>query len=57
MTVEFIGMLAAQESSEIIAPRGPIIDPGFLRDFALAHEAGGFDRVLIGYSLAQPTDS
>ena len=49
MTVEFIGMLAAQESSEIIAPHGPIIDPGYLRDWALAHEAGGFDRVLVGY--------
>lgn len=49
MSVEFIGMLAAQESSEIVAPHGPVIDPGLLRDWALAHEAGGFDRVLVGY--------
>ena len=49
MTVEFIGMLAAQESSEIVAPHGGLVDPGFLRDFALAHEDGGFDRVLVGY--------
>ena len=49
MTVEFIGMLAAQESSEIVAPHGALVDPGFLRDFALAHEDGGFDRVLVGY--------
>ena len=29
MTVEFIGMIAPQEYSEIIPPRGPVADPDF----------------------------
>src|SRR6202034_3658456 len=28
--------------------------PGYVRRFARAHEDAGFDRVLIGYSSAQP---
>jgi alkanesulfonate monooxygenase len=49
MTVEFIGMIATQEASEILASAGPLIDPAFTVRFAQAHEAAGFDRVLIGY--------
>ena len=30
------------------------IDPDFVRDFARAHEAAGFDRVLIGYHSTGP---
>jgi alkanesulfonate monooxygenase len=54
MTVEFIGMIAPQEYSEIIAPRGPVVDPDFTVRFAQAHEDSGFDRVLIGYFSNAP---
>jgi alkanesulfonate monooxygenase len=49
MAVEIIGMIATQEASEILALQGPPIDPEFTARFAQAHEAAGFDRVLIGY--------
>jgi alkanesulfonate monooxygenase len=49
MALEIIGMIATQEASEIMPAQGPPIDADFTRRFAQAHEAGGFDRVLIGY--------
>ena len=33
---------------------GPPVDPGYLARFAQAHEAAGFDRVLIGYHASGP---
>src|SRR5438309_5083982 len=54
MPVEFIGMIATQEQSEIIPRSGPVVDRGFVRRFVQAHEDGGFDKVLIGYSAARP---
>src|SRR4051794_8008569 len=47
--MEIIGMIATQEASEILTPRGELIDADFTSRFAQAHEAAGFDRVLIGY--------
>jgi alkanesulfonate monooxygenase len=52
--VEFIGFVATQEVSEIIAPTGQVIDTDYARTVALAHEAGGFDRVLMAHSSASP---
>ena len=49
MTVEFIGMIHHREASEIMAPPPVIMDRGYVRDFAQAAEAGGFDKVLVGY--------
>jgi alkanesulfonate monooxygenase len=49
MALEIIGMIATQEASEIMSAQGPPIDADFTARFARAHEAGGFDRVLIGY--------
>ena len=49
MPVEFIGWIAAQETSEIIAPTGPAYDPAYIVEVARAHEASGFDRALTGY--------
>ncbi len=49
MTVEFIGMIHHREASEIIPPPAVIMDRGYIRDFAQAAEAGGFDKVLVGY--------
>jgi alkanesulfonate monooxygenase len=54
MPVEFIGFVGTQEVSEIIAPSGPAIDPDYTRAVALAHEASGFDRVLMAHSSASP---
>ncbi len=54
MPVEFIGMIATQEASEIRALQGPLVDPQFVARFAKAHEDSDFDRVLIGYSSASP---
>jgi alkanesulfonate monooxygenase len=54
MPVEFIGMIATQEASEVMAPAGPLIDAEFTARFARAHEDGGFDRILIGYGSRWP---
>jgi alkanesulfonate monooxygenase len=54
MTVEFIGMIASQEYSEIIPASGPAVDPAFTARFARAHEESGFDRVLVGYGATWP---
>jgi alkanesulfonate monooxygenase len=54
MPVDFIGMISHRLASEIIPPRGPIFDPDYIRDFARAHEQGGFDRILIGYYSNAP---
>ena len=54
MPVEFIGMIATREYSEIHPPRGPVVDVEFTRSFARVHEQAGFDRVLIGYYSNAP---
>jgi len=55
VTVEFIGMLQPRVQSEIHQPdRSVVLDLDYLREFARAHEAGGFDRVLIGYYSDAP---
>jgi alkanesulfonate monooxygenase len=54
MPVEFIGMISTKDQSEIRGSRGPVVDRGYVRRFARAHEDAGFDRVLIGYSSSQP---
>jgi len=55
MSLEFIGMIQPRLQSEIHpADKAVVLDKGYLRDFARAHEAGGFDRVLIGYYADAP---
>ncbi|WP_236791493.1 LLM class flavin-dependent oxidoreductase [Amycolatopsis sp. GM8] len=54
MAVEFIGMIGTRDTSETRPARGPVIDPGYVRRFARAHEDAGFDRVLIGYGAGWP---
>jgi alkanesulfonate monooxygenase len=54
MPVEFVGMIATQAQSEIHPPSGPVVDRAYVRAFARAHEDGGFDKVLIGYSAGRP---
>lgn len=47
--IEFIGMVQPREQSEIHPATGPAIDLRYLVESAKVHEAGGFDRVLIGW--------
>ena len=55
MSVEFVGMIATLDQSETRAAKGgPLIDREYVRRFARAHEDGGFDKVLIGYSSGSP---
>ena len=55
MSIEIIGMVGTKEVSESRGSfDGPVIDPGYLARFAQAHEAAGFDRVLIGYGATGP---
>jgi alkanesulfonate monooxygenase len=54
MPVEFIGWIDTQESSEISLRPGPLVDAGYLRDIAGAHEEADFDRVLIGWFSSRP---
>jgi alkanesulfonate monooxygenase len=49
VTLEFIGMIQPRLQSETHAPSGPSIDPEYLRASVLAHDEGGFDRILIGW--------
>ena len=54
MPVDILGMISHRLASEVIAPRGPIFDHDFIRDFAQVHERAGFDRILIGYYSNAP---
>ncbi|MDR3507359.1 MAG: LLM class flavin-dependent oxidoreductase [Caulobacteraceae bacterium] len=49
MSVEFIGFLHYQESSESLAPSGAVVQPEFVKAFAQAQDQGGFDKALIAY--------
>ena len=50
MSIEFIGMIASEQKSEIHPAQGPLIDPDYIARFAQAHEVAGFDRVLIAHN-------
>ena len=55
MPVEFVGMISTLDQSETrTGGDGPLIDRDYVRRFARAHEDGGFDKVLIGYSSRPP---
>src|SRR5207302_11462779 len=49
--IEIIGMISTTLASEIYGKSiiTGAVDPRFIADFARAHEAGGLDRVLVGY--------
>ncbi|MGW6268868.1 LLM class flavin-dependent oxidoreductase [Streptomyces sp. NPDC055060] len=53
-SVEFIGMIGTQDTSETRPAQGPLIDAAYTTRFARAHEDAGFDRILIGYSSSRP---
>jgi alkanesulfonate monooxygenase len=55
MSLEFIGMIQPRLQSEIHpADKSIVLDKAYLKDFAQAHEAAGFNRVLIGYYADAP---
>jgi len=54
MTVEFIGAIGTRNGSEIHKPSGTIIDRDWLTKIAQAHEAGGFERVLVAQHSTSP---
>jgi alkanesulfonate monooxygenase len=49
MSVEFIGFVGFQHSSEIHPATGPVLDAAYVETLARAHQDGGFDRVLIAF--------
>ena len=44
MSVEFIGFISNNNSSETIVRTGPVLDPPHIETVAKAHELAGFDR-------------
>ena len=52
--LEFTGMISHRPQSEIHPPSGPVIDPDYIRRFAQAHEAAGFDRILVSWGSTAP---
>ncbi|MEC3947458.1 LLM class flavin-dependent oxidoreductase [Sphingobium sp. HWE2-09] len=53
MPCEIVGLHYFADSSEVHPKRG-VFDPAFLRDYAIAHEEAGFDRILIGQTATWP---
>jgi len=54
MPIDLFGMISHRRQSEIIPPGFPVFDHDYIRDFAQAHERGGFDRILVGYFSNAP---
>lgn len=54
MSVEFIGFVGAREASESIAPRDGALNVDYVETSAKAHEASGFDRVLVAFHSTTP---
>lgn len=54
MSIQLLGMIGHRLASETLAPSGPLFDKDYITRFAQAHEAAGFDRVLVGYWSDQP---
>jgi len=54
MELEFIGMIGTRKVSEIHPAQGAPIDRAYVRAFARAHEAAGFDRILVAHHSTGP---
>jgi alkanesulfonate monooxygenase len=52
--VEFIGFISTNDQSEIHRRAGEVVDPGYVRKVARAHEEADFDRALIAFSSGSP---
>ena len=49
MPVDIIGMITATPGAEVDVPGGAAVQPDYVRRFAQAHEAAGFDQILVGH--------
>ncbi|MGT0247957.1 LLM class flavin-dependent oxidoreductase [Burkholderia pyrrocinia] len=49
MPVDIIGMITATPGAEVDVPGGAAVQPDYVRRFARAHEAAGFDQILVGH--------
>src|SRR3984885_13240129 len=54
MSIEFIGFISNNNSSETIVRQGPVLDPVHIETVAKAHENAGFDRVLFAFHSTTP---
>jgi alkanesulfonate monooxygenase len=54
MSIQILGMVSTSYGSESAGWQGPVVDPGYLADFARAHEEAGFDRALVAHSASSP---
>src|ERR1700744_5462887 len=54
MSVEFIGFITNNNSSETIVRSGPVLDPTYIETVAKAHENAGFDRALLAFHSTTP---
>ena len=54
MSVEFIGFITNNNSSETIVRTGPVLDPPYIETVAKAHELAGFDRALLAFHSTTP---
>jgi alkanesulfonate monooxygenase len=54
MSVEFIGFITNNDSSETRVRSGPVLDPAYIETVAKAHELAGFDRALLAFHSTTP---
>jgi len=54
VSIEFIGFISNNNSSETIVRQGPIIDRHHIETVAKAHENAGFDRALLAFHSTTP---
>jgi alkanesulfonate monooxygenase len=54
MSIEFIGYITNNNSSETIVRNGPVLDPTYIETVAKAHENAGFDRALLAFHSTSP---
>ena len=54
MSVEFIGFITNNNSSETIVRTGPVLDVPHIETVAKAHELAGFDRALFAFHSTSP---
>jgi alkanesulfonate monooxygenase len=54
MSIEFIGYISNNNSSETIVRSGPVVDRHHIETVAKAHENAGFDRALLAFHSTSP---
>ena len=54
MSIEFIGYISNNNSSETIVREGPVLNPTHIEVVAKAHENAGFDRALLAFHSTTP---